>query len=113
MCLYVTDLLVTVGLVALAGTAQVMVPTLGALFWKRSTTTGAIAGLIVGITLVICWSLPFIPMTPPGIFAFGGGGLLALLINLTVFIVVSLFTEPRSEELIKEINDQYVEYYEQ
>ena len=47
MCLYVPGLLVTIGLVALGGTAQVMIPTCGALFWKRSTVAGAMSGLIV------------------------------------------------------------------
>ena len=110
MCLYATDLLVTIGLVALAGTAQVIVPTVGALFWKRSSVAGAISGLIVGIGL-LC-SFQFIPaFVPPGPFASGGGGLFAFLCNIVVFIVVSNLTKPRPEKLIGEINEQYKKFY--
>lgn len=111
MCLFIPGLLVTIGLVALAGTAQVMVPTMGALFWKRSTVAGAISGLIVGIGLVCCFSLPFIGLTPPGPFASGGGGLFALICNIIVFFIVSACTKPRPEALMNELKQQYADFY--
>jgi len=112
MALYSTDLLVTIGLVALAGTAQVMVPTLGALFWKRSTVAGAISGLIVGIGLLCAFQ--FIPpFNPPGPFAFGGAGLFSFIMNIVVFFVVSSLTKPRPQKLIDEVNEQYKGFYEE
>ncbi len=36
------------GIIALGGTAQLFIPVVGALFWKRSTAKGAIAGILVG-----------------------------------------------------------------
>lgn len=105
MALYVPGLLVTVGLVALAGTAQVIVPTVGALFWRRSTAAGAIAGLLSGVGFLVLFT--FVPaMTPPP-FDQGGGGLLALIINVVVFVAVSVFTTPRPASLLGKIeNDQ-------
>ena len=110
LCLYNTNLLVTVGLVALAGTAQVIVPTVGALFWKRSTVAGAISGLIVGIGLLCAFQ--FIPpFNPPGFFASGGAGLFALICNAVVFFVVSSLTTKRPDAITDEINEQYKDFY--
>lgn len=101
MALTVPGLLVTVGLVALAGTAQVIVPTVGALFWRRSTATGAIAGLLSSVGFLILFTI--FPATTPSPFDQGGAGLLALIINAVVFVLVSLFTSPRPEALLAKI----------
>ena len=109
MALYIPGLLVNIGLVALAGTAQVIVPTVGAFFWKRSTVAGAISGLLVGITLLVIFT--FVPGTIPGFFAFGGGGLLSLISNVVVFVVVSSVTKPRPKALMDELGKQYDDFY--
>jgi len=110
MALYVPGLLVTIGLVALAGTAQVMIPTVGALFWKRATTAGAVSGLVAG-TFLLCL-FTFVPGTTPGVFAAGGGGLLSLIVNAIIFVVVSLVTKPRSKALMDELEKQHDAFYE-
>lgn len=109
MCLVVPGLLVTIGLVALAGTAQVMVPTVGALFWRRSTTAGAIAGLLVGVVLLCVFT--FSPIAAPGPFAAGGAGLLSLIANAVVFVIVSLFTKPRPAEVMDKVQAQFDDFY--
>lgn len=109
MALYVPGLLVNIGLVALAGTAQVIVPTVGALFWKRSTTAGAIAGLLTGVGTLIIFT--FVPGTIPGFFAFGGGGLLSLILNIIVFLIVSSVTKARPESLMAEHEKQADDFY--
>lgn len=109
MALYVPGLLVNIGLVALAGTAQVIVPTVGALFWKKSTVVGAISGVLTGVILLCIFT--FIPCTVPGYFAFDGGGLLSLLCNIVVFIVISNVTKPRPKELMDELEKQYDDFY--
>jgi SSS family solute:Na+ symporter len=77
------SLIVTTGLVALSGTAQVFVPVLGALFWKRSSAAGAFAGLLTGLaTMLTCTYIYHL--------ASAYGGALGLLLNAAVFIVVSL-----------------------
>lgn len=108
MALYVPGLLVTVGLVALAGTAQVIVPTAGALFWRRSTAAGAIAGLLVGIGSLVLFT--FVPASVPGPFANGGGGLLALILNAVAFVGVSLVTRPRPQALLDRIEAEQSAY---
>ncbi len=109
MCLYVPGLLVTIGLIALGGTAQVMVPTVGALFWKRSTTAGAFSGMLVGIILIVLFT--FTPLTAPGSFAAGGATLFALIANILVFIVVSFASKSRPQKLMDELTKQYADFY--
>ncbi|MDR2163438.1 MAG: sodium:solute symporter family protein [Clostridiales Family XIII bacterium] len=109
MCLLIPGLLVQIGLVALAGTAQIFIPTAGALFWKKSNTTGAFAGIVAGVA-ALC-SFTFVPATLPAIFA-GGGGLISLLVNLVVFIMVSSLTKPRPTRLIEKLQEQYKAFYE-
>ncbi|ALX50181.1 sodium:solute symporter family protein [Lentibacillus amyloliquefaciens] len=96
MALFVPGVLVTIGLVAFGGTAQLIVPTLGALFWKRSNANGAIFGLVggVGITLI----LTFIPglNSPLGL----NPAMWGLALNIVLFIAVSLATAPRNEKVV-------------
>jgi solute:Na+ symporter, SSS family len=108
MSIFIPGLLVTIGLVALSGTAQVIVPTAGALFWKRSNAQGAIAGLLTGIILLCLFT--FIPgFSPP----FGmHSGLFSLIANVIVFIVVTLATPPRDESILKKNTEQKAEYDE-
>jgi len=111
MALYVPGLLVTIGLIALGGTAQVMVPTCGALFWKRSTVAGAASGLVVGLSLLILFT--FTPIKAPGPFISGGGALFALICNLIVFVLVSMVSKPRPEKLMTQLKQQYADFYHQ
>ncbi|MDO4544759.1 MAG: sodium:solute symporter family protein [Bacillota bacterium] len=111
MCLTIPGALVTIGLVALAGTAQIIVPTLGALFWRRSTTAGAISGLIVGVGSLCLFT--FHVITPPWVFSMSGGGnLLSLILNIIVFVIVSLVTKPRSAEVLDKVQAQFDDYYD-
>lgn len=98
MALYIPGLLVTIGLVAFAGLAQVIVPTVGALFWKRASVAGATSGLIVGVSTLVLFTA--FPAWAPGPFAEGGGGLLSLLLNIVTFVVVSLSTKPRDPDIL-------------
>ncbi|MFB4161729.1 sodium:solute symporter family protein [Geomicrobium sp. JSM 1781026] len=96
LALTAPGLLVTVGLVAFGGTAQLIVPTIGALFWQRSNAKGAIAGLVGGIFITVL--LQFTPMLLPFGFSAAMYGLLA---NTVLFIGVSLLTEPRPIEAVE------------
>jgi solute:Na+ symporter, SSS family len=106
MSIFIPGLLVSIGLVALSGTAQVFVPTVGALAWKKSTTAGAAAGLIVGIGALVL--ITFIPgiKAPFGMHS----GLFSIILNAIVFILVSLGTKARDEAVLKEIEVQKEEY---
>jgi len=106
MSIFIPGLLVTIGLVALSGTAQVIVPTVGALAWKKSTKAGAIAGLLVGI-VVLCL-ITFVPAVkaPWGLHS----GLFSLILNILTFVIVSLVTPQRDPALIQKIEASKAEY---
>ena len=105
MSIFIPGLLVTIGMVALGGTAQVFVPTAGAIFWKKATTSGAFAALISGVFFLCLFT--FTPVKAP--FGFHGG-LASFIINIIVFILVSLVTKPRDEALMKELDAQREEF---
>jgi len=96
------EFLAYIGAVATSGTAQFLPLLLGVLFWKRATRAGALAGLIGG-TLVTIW-MQFLP--PPEIKALGiMSGWWGLLVNVILFIAVSLVTKPVSPEKIEKIHE--------
>jgi len=108
MSVFIPGLLVTIGLVALSGTAQGFVPTAGALFWKRSTTAGAVAGLLAGC-LLLCF-FTFIPgfKVPFGMHS----GLFAFIVNIVLFVLVSLITPQRKKEVVEKWEKQRNSYNE-
>lgn len=97
LALFAPGLLVTVGLIAFGGTAQIIVPTVGALFWKRANAEGAITGLIAGIAFTVLFT--FVPgLTSP----FGvDPAMWGLALNIILFIAISLVTKPRDYEVVK------------
>jgi len=106
MSVFIPGLLVTIGLVALSGTAQVIVPTAGALFWRKANAQGAIAGLLSGIAVLV--GITFVPgfVAPFGMHS----GLAALIVNIVVFLVVCSVTPNRDKETLDEIDKQLEEY---
>lgn len=84
------SMLVHTGLIALAGAAQLIVPTAGALFWTRSTAHGAMAGLLAGETILIALAL-FTNLD--GSLA----GCIGLTVNAALFILCSLCSKPSAE----------------
>ncbi|NBI62759.1 sodium:solute symporter family protein [Clostridiales bacterium] len=76
-------------IMAMGGSAQLLIPLLGALFWKRSTAAAAVAGLLCGegaffaTAIIIRWDSSIC-------------GLLGMLVNLAFFIFFSLIDRPRT-----------------
>lgn len=77
------------GTIALGGMAQLIVPTLGALFWKRSSAKGAIAGLVTGETIFFI-GLFLSTSSDSSICAIVG-----LIVNIFFFVSVSLADKTR------------------
>lgn len=50
--LYFPGVIIQLGLLALSGTSQLLIPVCGALFWKRSHGIGAFSGLLTGLVLL-------------------------------------------------------------
>ncbi|NLT48995.1 MAG: sodium:solute symporter family protein [Clostridiales bacterium] len=82
-------LIIEMGTLGMSGTAQIIVPTLGALFWERSNGNAMIAGLVLGIGLLclLCFICDlFIPYA----------AVFSLLLNAVVFIGLSILLPPDS-----------------
>lgn len=75
-------LIIETGTIGMSGTAQLMVPTVGALFWKRSHPTAASLGLLGGVLVL---SILLLSSDLPVTFA----AAIALLANTMIFIPLS------------------------
>lgn len=106
MTLVVPGVLVTIGIAALAGTAQLVVPTIGAISWRRSHPQGAIWGLLGGIATVLL--LTFVPAfsTPLGFHA----GVWGLLVNAILFISISLMLKRNDHKVVQKFDEARYEY---
>ena len=117
--------LVSVGLISFTAAAQLAPAFIGAMYWKRATHQGAVAGLIIGFVIwAYCLPLPsmaqagiisrdFIDhglfgidwLKPYALFGFSGvdpishGAFWSLLLNAWVYTVVSINTKPTTLNL--------------
>jgi Na+/proline symporter len=66
------------------------------LFWKKTTTTGILSGIIVGIALALIWTWVL-----PAPFGTGQPGSIALIVNFVVVFAVSLVTRNSQKEVAK------------
>lgn len=97
MALTVPGLLVTIGIAALAGTAQLIVPTIGAITWRRAHPTAAFWGLIGGVTSVLLLTYVASTSNPLGLHA----GIWGLLVNGGLFVGLSLLLERRDVDVVE------------
>lgn len=81
-------LIIETGTIAMGGTAQILVPTLGALYWKHSNATGACWGLATGVVILLLLNLVFD-------LSASFSGVIALLMNGFIFLLVSWHTGPQ------------------
>lgn len=97
MTLTVPGILVTIGIAALAGTAQLIIPTLGAITWKKAHPSAAIWGLLAGIGCVLV--LTYTPLTsnPLGLHA----GIWGLFLNGALFVGLSLALERNDQDVVE------------
>ncbi|GGJ42031.1 sodium:solute symporter family protein [Virgibacillus salexigens] len=80
---------------------------IGMFFWPRATKYGAFWGLFAGFVVTVLFS--FVITHPLGVHA----GIWGLLINTSVFVLVSLVTKPASKATIERFfPDRYEELYE-
>lgn len=73
--------IVQTGYLAFSGLAQLAVPVAGALLWHRSNAVGAIAGIFVGVSFTLVfslWEIAVFPIHP---------GFVALILNAVVFLL--------------------------
>jgi len=106
LALFAPGILVAVGLIAFGGTAQLIVPTVGALFWKRSNALGAITGLIAGIAVMVIFT--FIPgiESPLGL----DPAMWGLAANVIGFLGGTLLSKPREARTVERFEKALREY---
>jgi SSS family solute:Na+ symporter len=75
-------------------TGALFVPIVGALFWRRATTAGALASMVAGSIVVVVF------MVVDGLFA-NTPIIWGMLASLVVFVVVSLLTPGPSDERMR------------
>jgi len=105
-------LIVRLGIMAYAGTSNLMVPLIGALFWPRATARGALSGLLTGVLLFLLLdpkTSPFFSTNPLPV----DPGFVGLVCNAVVFVAVSLCTRHRSGERHEEYRSYLKQAYEQ
>jgi Na+/proline symporter len=75
---------------------------IAAIFWRRATKEGAVAGMITG-AIVGIKMLVVGPRVDPWIGLFGG--IWAMLASLVAMVVVSLLTKPTRKEILDEMRE--------
>jgi len=101
LAIFAPNLLVNLLLIGYSGVTQFFPMIVLGLFWKRATKLASFCGLIVGEILVIY--LTFNKLDPVSIFGLHlNAGFVALLINLIIFVIVSLITSNNESIITKE-----------
>ena len=100
-------LIVLITLLAFDGLAQILPVLLGALYWERASSEGALAGLAAGIavTAALTFELVSLPDAFPGFVP----GFYGLVVNAVLFVGVSLATDPVPAENREKIQG-YLDY---
>ncbi|MDR5860169.1 sodium:solute symporter family protein [Halomonas eurihalina] len=106
LALTVPGLLVTIGIAALAGTAQLIVPTIGAISWKRAHPMAAFWGLIGGVGCVLLLTYGASVSNPLGLHA----GIWGLLLNTTLFVGLSLVFQRHDQDVVERFAKARKEY---
>lgn len=103
-------LLVSLGVMAYAGSANLAIPLIGAFFWRRATTAGALVGCIAGIATLLLMdpkTSPFFDADPLPIHP----GFLAIIVNAALFFLVSLATRHTPTERHSEYMELMAQSY--
>jgi SSS family solute:Na+ symporter len=91
-------MLVRLGALCYAGTANLAVPLVGAFFWKRATLKGAIAGTLGGAIAVLVFSPEINPLLGGQDLLPVHSGFAGIVVNAFLFVRVSLATRHSRRE---------------
>lgn len=77
-----------------------LAPTISAWFWKRATTSGALASSVAGLLAALGWAMiAWIKNGNPGSFMYGlHAAHFGLIVSIPMMIIVSLLTRPEYEK---------------
>lgn len=102
LLLHNPQMIIHTGTIGMAGTAQIIVPTAGALLWARSNGKAAALGILGGVVTLVSFAL----LTD---FNISYCAVLALMVNSSLFIIGSLRlkTNAKVKEKIIRYRDRY------
>ena len=81
------------------GLLMLLPPLIGAVYWRRATTAGAVASLITGLITVIITT--YIWIEPFGIYS----GFWGLIVSVPTLIIISYLTKPPASEIVTKVHD--------
>lgn len=95
-------LIIDTGTIAMGGTAQVFIPTMGALFWKKSNAGAACGGILVGVVFLIVLAVD-------GEIGACYCSIIALICNTLIFVIgsVNFPTNLKTREKIIKYKEEY------
>ncbi|MCK4352944.1 sodium:solute symporter family protein [candidate division WOR-3 bacterium] len=94
--------------VAVPGFAQWAPALVGGILWKRGTKQGALTGAIAGTVYLIAGFIH-----PPLVFGLGNPLIPTLIVNVILYIIVSLLTPPPSKQVERRFFDEVDEFLSQ
>lgn len=101
--------IIAIGTFSFAGMASITPAYFGCLYWKRSTSAGVIAAIVVGIVSTALWAFGILPAASTfGLFY----GAAAIILSIVALVVVSLLTKPADVETVDHFFSAFSEVYE-
>ncbi|AEH61614.1 Na+/solute symporter [Methanosalsum zhilinae DSM 4017] len=100
---FIESIIHAIHIATFIASASYFFPLMGGIYWKRATTEGAIAGIIIGATLQIGFTIldsikepvmgvPYLEAIHPALM--GHGVILSMALSGTAFFLVSIMTKP-------------------
>jgi SSS family solute:Na+ symporter len=93
--------------IAVPGFAQWATPLVGSVLWRRSTKQGAMCGMVGGTAYLVLGYF-----YPPAVFHLENPLIPALIVNVALFVVVSVLTPRPDEDTMSRFYDEVDEYLE-
>ncbi|MFW6458085.1 MAG: sodium:solute symporter family protein [Halodesulfurarchaeum sp.] len=103
------DTILAVGVFAFTGFATMVPSYVAALYWRRTTSWGVVASVVITTPVVVMWAFDILPAWTTFGFHYSAP---SLILATVIVIVVSLLTSPPSEERIEETFEVFDRVYQ-
>ncbi|MGM0372546.1 MAG: sodium:solute symporter family protein [Halobacteriota archaeon] len=98
------DTILAVGVFAFTGFATLVPSYFAALYWKRTTSTGVVASVVITTPIVALWAFEVLPAWTTFGFHYSAP---SLLLASVLLVVVSLLSSPPSKEIVEQNFDVF------
>lgn len=102
------DTILAVGVFAFTGFATMVPAYFGALYWKRTTSWGVVASIVITAPLVVLWAFEYLPAWTTFGFHYSAP---SLAVATVLLVVVSYATSPPSQERVERFFDVFEKVY--